>query len=161
MKVFEGKPIKPHVDKLMETLDLKVGGVYLHQDIANIAGVEYPSHRYRTVVAAFRRRLLTEANLDMEPVIGAGYRILDDNERVGVGVRDFARSARRMGRSADRVARADTAKLDEQHRRKQEHAMRLIAQTVDAARSSVKRIAIAGSIVSLPRAKLDGTNDEK
>src|SRR5690348_13306530 len=100
----------------MENIKPKSGDVYDHKDIAGVAGVEFPSNRYRGLISAWRKRLLRELNIDIEAVIGFGYRVLDDNERVSVGIKDFGLSVRNMGRSAQRIALADVQKLDDTHR---------------------------------------------
>jgi hypothetical protein len=153
MKQFEGDPIKPQVDKLMEAIKPKSGDVYLHQDIAHIAGVEYGTARYRTLIAAYKKRLFLEQNIDIDAVIGSGYRILDENERVDAGHKDFSQSVRNMGRATNRMQKAVTADLDDVHRRKQDHGVRLAQAVVQSGRSAQKQIAIAGRIVLLPRKK--------
>lgn len=151
MKLFEGDPVKPHVDKLMEHITPKIGDVYQHADIAHVAEVEYPSSRYRSIITAWKKRLMRELNIDLDSVSGIGYRVLDDNERVAVGIKDFATSVRHMGHSVDRISRADTAKLDDMHRRQQDHAVRLTQEIVASGRKASKHIGFAGRVVSLPR----------
>lgn len=152
-KNFEGEPIKPNVDLLIEGLKLQIGDVVRHDDIADVSGVEYKSSRYRSVVDAWRKRLLREMNLDLQAVAGYGYRVLDDNERVRAGIKDFSQSVRRMGRSVDRMQRADAAKLDDNHRRQQDHAVRLTQAIVQSGRKAAKEIGFAGRVVSLPQRK--------
>lgn len=153
MKSFEGQAIKPHVDKLLEAFKPKEGDVFLHQDIAHVSGVPYKSTRYGGVIAGWKKVLLREHNIDLEAIPGIGFRCLTDNERVSVGLKDFQHSVRRTGKSYERIARADTAKLDENHRRQQDHASRLIQNLVDSGRKASKQIALAGRVVSLPRKK--------
>jgi hypothetical protein len=151
-KLFEGQPIKPNVDRLIEQLKPNTGDVFQHEDIAHVAGVTYPSGRYRSLIASWRSRLSRELNIDIAPVSGVGYRVLDDNERVAYGIKDYGHSVRRMGRSANRIATAVTAKLDDNHRRQQDHAVRLTQELVQSARKVSKQIGIAGRVVTLPRA---------
>lgn len=153
MKPFEGQAIKPHVGKLLEAFKPKEGDVFLHQDIAHASGVPYRSARYGGVIVAWKKALMREANVDLEAIPGIGYRCLSDNERVSVGIKDFSHSVRRMGKSAERIARADTAKLDDNHRRQQDHAGRLMQNLVETGRKASKQISLAGRVVSLPRKK--------
>lgn len=150
MKLFQGDPIKPHVDKLMEGITPRIEDVYDHNDIAHISGIDYPSHRYRALINAWRKRLRRELNIDIASVPNVGYRVLNDNERVSAGVKDFAASVRDMGRSVDRMQRADTSKLDEMHRKQQDHAIRL-KQVLDHGRKEARQIGFAGRVVTLPR----------
>lgn len=150
-KAFVGEPIRPHVELLMESIKPEAGDAYSHRQLADVAGLTYPSARYMAVIGAWKRRLLREVNVDLQSVPSFGYRVLDDNERVGAGIRDFSRSVRSMGKSADRISRADVAKLDDHHRRQQDHAVRLTQQLVASGRSAAKEIGLAGRVVSLPR----------
>lgn len=151
-KPFDGDPIKPQVDKLMAQFsELKAGDVLMHEDIAHVAGSEYGTSRYRSVVNAWRHRLLREKNIDIAPRSGIGYFVLSENERVSYGIGDFALSVRRMGKSASRIAAAESAKLDDNHRRQQDHAVRLTQELVQSGRKVAKQIAVSGRVVTLPR----------
>ena len=156
MALFEGKPIKPAVNRLMEWFDKRGDkDVFLHQDIAFIAECEYPSDRYGTVVQSWRKRLMRELNVDLEAVIGHGYRMLTDNERVRVGLKDFALSVKQMDRSSERILRADAKKLDDHHRKQQDHAVRLLTELVTSGRKASRAIGFAGRVVTLPRPEKD------
>lgn len=158
MKAFHGQPIKPNVEKLLEAFKPKPGNVFLHQDIAQASGVAYRSSRYGALIAAWKRELLNSANIDLDSVQGIGYRCLEDNERVRVGINDVRHSIRKLGRSADRIARADTSKLDDVHRRQQDHANRLLQSVIDSGRKASRQIAVSGRVVLLPR-KEAGSKD--
>lgn len=151
MKPFEGKPVKPHVDRLMEAHEMKQGDVLMHEDIAHAAGVEYGTAQYRSVIQSWKARMFREKNIDIASKPGIGYMALDDNERVSYGIKDFSHSVRRMGRSANRISSADTAKLDDNHRRQQDHAVRLTQELVQSGRKAAKQIGLAGRVVTLPR----------
>ncbi|MFM7007999.1 MAG: hypothetical protein ACKO0Z_01485 [Betaproteobacteria bacterium] len=151
---FSGNEIKPDVDKLMEHFDLHPGDVILHQDIAHVANARYQSNRYRSIIVAWRRRLLREKNIDIAPKIGHGYFVLSDNERVSYGVTDFEHSVRKMGKSADRVSRADAAKMDDTHRRQRDHSVRLMSELMQAARNTKKQISLAGGVDSVLKKRL-------
>ena len=150
MKPFLGEPVKPAVDKLMETFKLKVNDVIQHEDIAHIIKQKYGSNRYRTLVQAWIRRVRAEQSLILEAISGIGYRVLNDNERVGTGIRNYKRSITYGGRALDMVAGAETKNLDESHRHQQQHAVRL-RDVLEQARKAVRSVALAGRIVSLPR----------
>jgi len=98
---------------------------------------------------------MRERNIDISAIPSHGYRILNDNDRVSVGIKDFSLSVRRMGRSVTRIERADTVKLDDHHRRQQDHAKRL-RELVELGRASKKKIALSATVVALPRKKISG-----
>lgn len=153
MKLFEGDSIKPCVERLMEQIKPQPGDVYQHPDIAHIAECDYPSNRYASVISAWRKRLLREINIDVEVIVGIGYRVLEENERVSVGIKDFSQAVRQVGRSAERIARADTKKLDDMRRRQQDHAVRLTREIAESGRKASRQIGFAGRVVTLPRPK--------
>lgn len=155
MKPFQGQAMKPHLDKLLEAFKPKEGDVFLHQDIAHVSGISYKSSRYSGLIVAWKKWLMREANIDLESVKDVGYRCLSDNERVSVGIKDFSHSVRNTARAANRISLADTAKLDENHRRQQDHAGRLMQSLVDSGRKAAKQISLAGRVVLLPREKED------
>lgn len=149
--MFAGKPIKPHVDLLMQAYTPKAGDVFDHKDLAQTAQVEPDSARYRQLITAWRKRLIAELNIDIDSVRGFGYRVLEENERVSTGIRDFKFSVRSMGKSSQRIALAETSKLDETHRQQQDHAVRLTNSLLESARKTQKQIAFSGRVVALPR----------
>lgn len=151
MSIFSGDEVKRRVDLLMkEWPHPEADSVYLHQDIAHVAECKYGSARYRSVIASWKRRLMKELNIDIDSVVGHGYRVLTENERVAVGIKDFGLARRSMGRSVNRIERAETGKLDDHHRKQQDHAKRL-RELVDSGRKAEKSIAIVGKVVALPR----------
>lgn len=148
--MLKGNNISSRVDKLMKEIEPKSGDVYMHADIAATAGSKVDSNEYRAVIESWKRRLMRDKNIDIASVRSVGYRVLDENERVGHGIQDYGLSVRRMGKAVTRIERADTKLLDDNHRRQQDHAKRL-RDIVNASKAEKKTIAISGNVVSLPR----------
>lgn len=150
MKRFEGSEVRRRVDMLMEQISPQPGDVYLHQDIAQMSDCQRDTPRYRAVVQSWRKRLIREWNVDIDVVFGHGYRVLNENERVDVGIKDFGHARKRMGKSVNRIERADVAQLDERHLKQHDHAKRL-RELVDSTRTAEKQIAIINKVAALPR----------
>lgn len=148
--VVRGIPIAPDVDRLM-TIAFEVGQVYRHEDLAAVIDESSVSGRYRSVISALKKRLRRERNLDLQSVTGLGYKVLDDNERVDAGIKDLSRSVRNVAKAADRMAAANTEKLDDLHRAQKEHGVRLALQLHNDGKSAGKQIANAAKVVTLPR----------
>lgn len=87
MSIFKGGiPIAPDVEKLFAAYgDVALGTVIKHEQIEAVLGKERSSHRYRTVVTAFRKRMLAVSRrvLDGRCVAGQGYKVLTSEQTVG------------------------------------------------------------------------------
>lgn len=150
MKMFEGDPVRPHVDRLMEGVEPKVGDRYQHDDLAHIAGVKYRTGRYFAVMGAWKKRL-RDLGFDLQVNPGIGYIVLTANESVDAGCRDARFSVRKMRRALSRISRANVAELDEIHRRRYDHAATL-RQIVDDASRGVREMTFAARAIGNPRA---------
>jgi len=156
-----GIPTEPDVKKLLTTFtNLKAGVVITHTDIENTINVKPGTARYRTIVTAWRRRLLNEQNIDMEAVPSVGLRVLEPFERTTVSVRDFRRGVRRIGKSMSRIKRVPVEQLTPQEQVKTEHATRRIHATLATAQADRKAISVRfGPVVNPLRAGNDGTEE--
>lgn len=149
--LVRGIPIAPDVDRLM-TIAFEVDKVYRHEDLTRAIGELGITARYRTVINGLKRRLRRERNMDLQAVMGLGYKVLNDNERVDAGIHDLRRTVRGVAKAADRMQAADSSKLDELHRAQQDHGVRLAVELHNAGKAAGKQIANAGKVVTLPRA---------
>lgn len=98
-KIMNGRPTAPHVDKIFARVkEMKEGEVITHLELTKIIGEDKDTQRYRTIVAAAKRRVFRELNIELKSVAGEGYRnpIGFDQLRSGVGT--IASGVRRIGR---------------------------------------------------------------
>lgn len=142
--ILGGIPTKPEVDALMKAFaNAKVGDLIPYDEITAITNVAYKNPRFRTVSTAFRRALLRQKNLDVAAVPGRGLKVLTASERVLESVADFHRGARKIRRSAARIALTPFEELPNAvERSRADHARRLIEATYSVARHNSKTIAI-------------------
>lgn len=150
-----GVPTEPDVTKLIEAYSaLRPGDEVAHDDLAAVIGVSKDSHRYTTVIGAWRKRLLKMHNIDLAPVRGVGFRVLEGMERINAGVKDYGGGVRKIARSEGRIRRVPQETLTQDQQRVSEHALRHISATVDAARRASKEIAVKFTPqAQLPRAR--------
>lgn len=156
-----GVPTEPDVKKLLTTFtNLKAGNVITHTDIENTIQVKPGTSRYKTIVTAWRRRLLNEQNIDMEAVPSVGLRVLEQFERVTVSVRDFRRGVRRIGKSVSRIRRVPVEQLTPREQVKTEHATRRMHATLVTAQADRKAISVRFGPVVHPLRAGDENDDQ-
>lgn len=115
---FGGMPTQIDVDKLREAFPaIEEGDEVRHEDIEAVLGLERGSNRYKTVVEAWRKRLLNDG-IDLGAVAGIGLKSLNATERIEKSVDGFQSGTRKQLRSIKRsqLVRTDdpilTAKQD-------------------------------------------------
>ncbi len=138
-----GVPTEPDVKLLLAAFpDPQRGQLITHEQIEGVITVHRSSSRYRTVVAAWRRRLINESNLDTTAIPGVGIRVLAEYDRVTASAKDYRRGVATVGKATRRVSRVQVERLTEQEQTKAEHVRRQMEATLAAGRQSVKEIAI-------------------
>lgn len=106
---FAGVPTGADVRKLKDAFGVPEAGTEItHDQIEAVIGVERTEHRYRTVVAAWRKALMNENNVDLGTVAGAGYRALSAPERVSAGIHGMRAGVRKQIKSIRRASLATT-----------------------------------------------------
>lgn len=150
-----GVPTEPDVKRLIEAYStLKPGDEITHAEMARTIDADERSNRYRTVVTAWRRQMLKLHNVDMQPIRGVGFRIIDGIERISASVKDYGGGVRKIVRSVGRARRVEMEKLTNEQQRVSEHALRHMEATADSARRASKEIASKFTPqAQLPRAR--------
>src|SRR5574343_393784 len=81
--LFCGVPTKIDVDKLMDLFKrFKEGDIIPYTDVESVGSVTRNTGRYGSVVSAWRRRMMREANALLIAVPNEGYRIETPAERM-------------------------------------------------------------------------------
>lgn len=140
---FGGIPTEPDVKKLERHFGVPQAGLIAHEDVEAIIGAARDSTRYRTIVGAWRRRLLREENIATAADPGKGIRVLTEPERVDHAQRHLGLSARKVLREHRWALMIDASKLDEVAMRKRDHVVRASAAMAVAATTSVKELTSA------------------
>lgn len=133
---FRGIPTAPDVKRLDDAFaTLKPGQRLAWAELASVVGENPTSHRFKTIVFQWRRKLDRDRNIILGAVRGEGLEVLDGHGRavhVGFG---FKAGMRKIGRAASVASRTDVVKLEAADRRVIEHvngtaaAIRLVAAT--------------------------------
>lgn len=140
---FGGIPTEPDVKRLEKRFGAPAPGVIEHAEIEETIGQQRDSSRYRTVVAAWRRRLLREENIASAADPGVGIRILTEPERVDHAQRHLGLSAKRVVKEHRWAMMIDASKLDDVSRHKRDHVIRVSASMAAAASGGMKELSNA------------------
>jgi hypothetical protein len=150
-KVVKGIPTDPDVRLLLARYGVPAEGwLIAHRELEEVLGVDRRSHRYGTVIAAWRKRLQDEHNVVLIAVPGVGYKVGTPDDRVEHGSRRI-RTGQRITRRAYRViGTTDLARASEPNRKQAERDLAVARAIIAAAQAEAKRF----------RAVLPGPDEE-
>lgn len=102
---FGGAPVKPDVSKLVEKFgdQPKEGTQITHSEITAVIGVFHGSRRYQTVTTAWRDHILKTSSVEIAPLRGVGFEVLDAKNRIASGIKGIHSGARKQSRAVSRV----------------------------------------------------------
>lgn len=146
-----GVPVRSDVDRLIEGLEYEPGTLIAHNEIAALIGVAKGTNRYRTVVGAWKRRMLSERNVDIQVERGVGYRVLLEPERVAHGVKGYRAALKAGGKAVGRVARADPERLNGTQQRQRDYMIKQGAALIHEGRAATREVARIGRYEGNPR----------
>ena len=127
-----GRPTGPDVDRLMKELvfgdDGKTvivipGSVITKQAVASCVGEAYGSHRYLSVLGAWRNRLYRVNNLLLE-VLPDSYRVLSGDDRANLTGNLLERAARKAGKAGEIASRTSREGVTEESKRILDHVVK-------------------------------------
>jgi hypothetical protein len=151
---FGGIPTGPDVKRLLERFGSPAPGLIPYEEIERAIDERRGHSRFRTVVIAWRHRLLRESNIATRAEAGEGIRILTEPERVDEGKRMIGLSARRVLAQHRWNLMIDVTKLDELARRKHDHLVRYSLALATSAQTGMKQLNAALKVPEqLPRGK--------
>lgn len=148
---FGGMSTDIEIKKLMDAYDdLKPGDVVSHDDVERLLGVARKENRYRTVMARFKKMMLTGKNIEMAARHGEGYAVLSASERVRKVTDDTGRIYDGLRRVHYRIASVPRAELSEHEARRADHAQVLLSKICDDMAMAKKEIAPPARTDRLP-----------
>lgn len=125
----KGIPTEPDVRRLCDVFaDLPAGRKLAWSELAAVIGSEYGTHRFRSVVAAWRKKMDRERNILFGAVRGYGIEVLDGHGRTGAAGSTYKAGIRRVSRAGDIAVRTDVSTLSPQDRRVVDHVTRVAAE---------------------------------
>ncbi len=152
---FGGIPVEPDVKRLDEAFGIPEEGAFLsHAQLAEIIGSPWKSSRYRTVLHVWRRKLLTNHNLDTFIDPGRGMKILTPPERTEVSQLNFKEHVRGVRRSAIRAQIIPDKGLTPEQIRLRDHVQVTLARAYMAVSSEVKALKPPSSPTANPRRQI-------
>lgn len=140
-----GKTTVPEVDQLIKQIVLQDDLVIPYSEIERITGVQAKTNRFRSVLAAWRKRLLREYGRRIEIQYGAII-ILSAQKCVSASTKDMTRLGRAAGRTFKHASLIDQEKLSNEDRAKALLLVRESQAMLDHARRSAKAIAGPGAV---------------
>lgn len=123
-----GVPTKPDVDKLREAFGVPAEGTLLPwKSIESACGLKRGTHRFTTVVVAWRKALDREHNVILGPCQGKGLVCLPPNERVQLSAGKVKSGVRMVGRGARISATSDRSRMSPESQATADHINRMSA----------------------------------
>lgn len=102
--------------------------IITHTEIAEAAGIQQQSTRYRTIIGRWKRALLHPQNgepaIHLEAVRGVGYRVLEESDRALRGVAENKRIAQKSRKTVKDLSTVDTTILSNDDLKKYDQVMR-------------------------------------
>lgn len=136
-----GIPTSIDVGKLLQAFGVpEENEVITHEEIENTIGTGRRSHRYGTVLAAWKRALETKHNVILGSVPGVGYKALPPTERIDMATSKYRSGLRATGRASNVAMSTDRSRLDDEARRAQDFLRSINAKLRLAAATTAKEI---------------------
>lgn len=137
-QLIHGRPTGPIVRVLLETFGHERGTRFTHDQIVAVVKEPRGSHRYRTIIGAWRRELLNTCGVHLASVPNEGYEMVDAQAQVLHGVRKFEQGKRAVRKSVQVIAASPDSQLDEAQRRAKVHALGIAAASLTTMRDATK-----------------------
>ena len=124
-----GVPTGPQVRKLeaaFPDVESIRGDVLKHDVIEEIIGEKRGTSRYRTITAAWRRKVEIATGIVIDgrgEALNIGFRVLTDGDQVGFGVDQRRYGTRRIKRGHTAIARTNVAHLTPQEKAIRTHEL--------------------------------------
>lgn len=148
---FGGMPTSLDVTKLIDAFGKRPEGAQItHDEIESVIGVERNESRYRTIALAWRRKMLSDSNIEIGAVKGVGFEVRSPEGRVSNSIKGFQSGTRKQMRA---VKHALLVKTDDPVlRQRQDLMQRFGAAIASQAGSLMKDIETPKAVEALPRA---------
>lgn len=114
------------------------GTVLLHHHLADVIGEDFKSMRYRTVIGAWKRKMLNEFGRSVTAMHGQGYRIDDVGQQIDAGGRTWKRGVRDMVKAVRTVEVLPASELQPHQKRARDHYMTSGVELLEQARAHSK-----------------------
>lgn len=145
-----GIPTAPDVKTLDDVYpDLPEGMIITWEDISTATGIERGSHRFKTVVGAWRNKLERQKNIILGAVPGVGLKVLNRVERCELGGAKLKHGLRSSKRGGSIVLKTDKTGLPPEVIRAADHVVKLSAMVTTLAATEAKRLRYPDPVLKL------------
>lgn len=143
-RVITGRPTGPQVEKLMAAIgkDLKRGDSITKERISEIIGEKADEPRWRTVVNAWRKKLLTDKGVYLEAVSGVGFKACLAADQIGVTGKFIRAGSRKIFRGLVVAEATPPLELDEDGRRRRDHILSRGKFLLDGVRAEARALSL-------------------
>lgn len=129
-----GVPTGPDVDRMVENFGAVPEGESVPcADIEDVLGVRRDQSRYRTVMAAFRRRMFHERNVDIEGNGEGGFVVNTPERRIARAGKMVETGRRVVGRAVLLACQTDASRLPDDCRAERERISSIGQRKIDMA----------------------------
>jgi len=136
-----GVPTEPDVKAIVAKFaPFAVGDLLTHDALETVTNTKRGTHRYRTIITALKRHTERECGLVLGAVAGTGYKVLDDCERVDMGLGKLHSAGRASMRAVTVVSGTDKASMPAEYRIRADHVTACAATVVGAMRTQSKAL---------------------
>jgi hypothetical protein len=154
-RVVNGRPTEPQVRALMEQFGAVERGTTIpHADLESALGLKRKDLRYRTVVSAWRDRMVREKGVYLEARAGVGYEALTGDNQMKVPTKKIRSAARGIFRGLKVAEHTPDETLSEPARAQKLHMLTRgwdLLQAVRAEARTAEHLQLPVS-AALPRA---------
>jgi len=145
-----GVPTAPDVAKLdAKWPEMNEGDKISKADVATVIAEPVESHRFKTVVDAWRRKLYRERNIYLGAVSGYGWKVLDRRERCEAGGHKLKVGLRATKRGGALVVATDRTGLPAEVCRAADHVVALSAMVTTMAAAEAKKLRYPDPVLKL------------
>lgn len=140
-KLFRGGvPTGVDVDALMKHIEPMAGQSISYDDVAAVIKVSPDSNRFRTVTAAWRKRLFREKRLETKAE-GDAFHFLSADQAHAGHIRSVMKIGRATGRLQVKLSCADPTQMSAENKDQHFRASRFVGAIAEEMRRAAKEIA--------------------
>jgi hypothetical protein len=136
-----GVPTEPDVKRMIDKFGVpKEGTLIRYEQIEKVIGIEKATHRFRTVIHAWRKRMHADHNVVFIAVENQGLKAADPSERVTAASGKVRMGFRCIRRGSVIARTTDVVRLDATERRACEKLAEIDAKVLLAGVTAAKRL---------------------
>lgn len=145
-----GVPTGPEVDRLIKEIEARAGVEVTYEQVERITGVRQRENRFRSVTAAWRKRMFREKGIEVKAE-GGRFLMLTPDEALSSGISSFHKAGRALGRTSIKISVINETELAPARAETKRLLQRELDVVTDAARRAAKAIAAPKPVAASQR----------